>query len=75
MNVKGIKSNKNSYNSTGENGMDDVFEEKEYKFGQVTIKVTGEYVFTNKKVVKNILNILHTEKEVEQLCSEWQFHK
>lgn len=70
MNVKGIKSNKSSYNSTGENGMDDGFEEKEYKFGQVTIKVTGEYVFTNKKVVKNILNILHTEKEVEQLCSE-----
>ena len=50
-------------------------EEKEYKFGQVTIKVTGEYVFTNKKVVKNILNILHTEKEVEQLCNEWQYHK
>ena len=70
MNVKCIKSNKCSYNSTGENSMDEGFEEKEYKFGQVTIKVTGEYVFTNKKVVKNILNILHTEKEVEQLCNE-----
>ena len=70
MDVRSIKNDNLSYNATGEQSMEEGFEVKEYKFGQVTIEVTGEYVFTNKKVFKNILNILHTEKEVEQLCNE-----
>ena len=70
MDVRSIKNDNLSYNATGEQSMEEGFEVKEYKFGQVTIEVTGEYVFTNKKVFKNILNILHTENEVEQLCNE-----
>lgn len=65
MNVKANKKKTNSYNASGETSMCEGFEKKKYIFAETRFNVTGEYVETDENVLKNIFDLLHKEKEVE----------
>lgn len=65
MNVKGNKKKTNSYNASGETSMCEGFEKKEYTFGETRFRVTGEYVENNENVLKNVVDVLRKESEVD----------